>query len=101
MKLLPMILIALLAACSAKVETGKSEPAKVKARDMVRGEFKTKVITLTEHERVRVIDLPGRTPTRCWVYINDSVKSSQMHCDDDGVTPDLPTEGPQPENARY
>lgn len=83
-----IILAIAVAGCSASAEDRATKPLPVV------GEFKAKGYSITTDEHVTVMDLPSRlVPERCWVYVNEKIRTSHMHCESDGVTSDLPAQG--------
>ena len=70
-------------------------PPKKKALADVVGKFQSKIYPVSEHEHVLVFDIPNRMmPSRCWTYVNENIKTSNMHCDfDQTPTDDMPIQG--------
>lgn len=60
----------------------------------VTGEFRTRNYVSSDHEHIVVFDLPNRVfPTRCWVYVNEATKTSNMQCDPNDDSGGLPAQG--------
>ena len=90
---LPIILSCtiILIGCSNHEE----QPAQPRAsiQGDVQGEFRSKQYHISDTEHVVIFDIPDRDiQNRCWVYINDSTRTSNMRCDDNGDA-QLPAQG--------
>lgn len=75
-----MILTALFG-CSKK-DTENQAPTRNKSTQII-GDFKSRQYMVSKDEHITVFDIPDYwQPVRCWVYVNESINSSHMRCDD-------------------
>ena len=70
---------ALVASCNQKTE--KAPKAFIHSPT---GEVKTSRVVISQDEYLTIIDVPDNyVGKRCWVYVNDKIKTSHMKCDDE------------------
>ena len=68
-----------LTGCGHKTE----KPRKVSSSGPA-GEIKVTKVFISPDEYLTVMDIPDNyIGKRCWVYVNDKIKTSHMKCDDD------------------
>lgn len=68
-----------LSGCSQKTEKAR----KVSSTGPT-GEIKVTRVTISPDEYLTVMDIPDNyIGKRCWVYVNDKIKTSHMKCDDE------------------
>lgn len=52
-------------------------------------EIKSSTYRINDDEHLTIIDIPDNyLGKRCWVYVNDKIKTSHMKCDDDFAKPE-------------
>lgn len=92
-----LILPVALMTCYFVTDNSNSSKAAPEQRRKVEviGTFQSKTYPVSDHEHVLVFDVPDRfMPSRCWTYVNEFTRSSNMHCDfDQAPSTDLPERG--------
>lgn len=52
-------------------------------------EIKSSTYRINDDEHLTIMDIPDNyLGKRCWVYVNDKIKTSHMKCDDDFTKPE-------------
>lgn len=70
-------------------------------RAKVQNEYRSEIKTLSDHEHLVIVDIPGeRMSDRCVIYVNEKIGKSNMSCPELS-TPMKLLDGAESDHSRY
>lgn len=81
-KIISVFFILIFTGCNQKSDAPRKIP-----RNLPAGDVKITKVVISLDEYLTIMDIPDNfIGKRCWVYVNDKIKSSHMKCDDDFIS---------------